>query len=99
MQVWLQNYDPLHNAFLSTVVAACPIIVLLGSIALLRIRIHISAFAGLVVAFLVALLVYRMPPVTAAAAGLYGAAFGLFPISWIVLNVMFLYQLTVHRGL
>jgi lactate permease len=96
---WLQTYDPLHSPVLSTVVAALPVAVLLGSIGLLRIRIHLSALLGLGTALAVALLVYRMPPKAAAAASLFGAAFGLFPIGWIILNVIFLYQLTVKRGL
>jgi lactate permease len=97
--VWLQQYDPLHNAVLSTLLAAVPVVVLLGSIALLRIRIHFSALIGLGAALAVALGVYQMPVKAAAAASLYGAAFGLFPIGWIILNVIFLYQLTVKRGL
>ncbi len=95
---WLQNYDPLHNAFLSTLVAACPVVVLLGSIALLRIRIHFAGLLGLAVALAVALGVYRMPASAAAATTAFGAAFGLFPIGWIILNVIFLYQLTVQGG-
>ncbi len=96
--VWLQNYDPLHNVLLSTLAAACPVVVLLGSIALLRIRIHFAALLGLAVALFVALAAYRMPARAAAATTAYGAAFGLFPIGWIILNVIFLYQLTVKGG-
>ena len=100
MQVpWPQNYDPFQNAFLSTVCAATPVVVLLGAIAFLKIRIHLSAALGLAVALLVALLVYHMPVMAALSATAYGAAFGLFPIGWIILNVIFLYQLTVKRGL
>jgi len=87
---WLQNYNPLGNAFLSTLVAALPIVVLLVSIALLRIRIHFAALLGLAVALGVALGVYRMPAVVAAATTVYGAAFGLFPIGWVILNIIFL---------
>ena len=97
--IWTQNYDPLHNATLSTLYAALPVVVLLVSIAVLRIRVHFSALLGLSVALIVALLVYRMPVKAAAAATIYGAAFGLFPIGWIILNIIFLYQLTVQRGL
>jgi lactate permease len=97
--LWHQTYDPLHSAALSTVVAALPVAVLLGSIALLRIRIHFSAALGLGTALAVALGAYHMPVKAAAAASLYGAAFGLFPIGWIILNVIFLYQLTVKAGL
>ncbi len=97
--LWTQTYDPLGNPFLSTIVAAVPVIVLLGAIALLRIRIHYAALAGVAVALAIAVGIYRMPTGTAAATALYGAAFGLFPIGWIILNVIFLYQLTVERGL
>ncbi|MGO8929093.1 MAG: L-lactate permease [Limisphaerales bacterium] len=97
--LWPQNYDPLNNPVLSTVVAALPVVVLLGSIALLKIRIHFSALLGLGTALAIALWTYHMPAKAACAATLYGAAFGLFPIGWIILNVIFLYQLTVKRGL
>ncbi len=97
--IWTQNYDPLHNATLSTLLAALPLVVLLGSIAILRLRVHLSAGLGLAVALAIALGVFRMPTDAAAATVVYGAAFGLFPIGWIILNVIFLYQLTVQRGL
>ncbi|HEY2952883.1 MAG TPA: L-lactate permease [Verrucomicrobiae bacterium] len=96
---WLQNYDPLDNAFLSTLVAALPIVVLLGSIAVLRIRIHFAALLGLGVALVVAVLVYHMPGKAAVATTVYGACYGLLPIGWIILNLIFLYQLTVEKGL
>ena len=97
-QPWLQNYNPLGNAVLSTLAAGLPIVILLGSIALLRIRIHLSAVLALGVALVVALWCYRMPGKSAVAAAVYGAGFGLFPVGWIVLNVIFLYQLTVRSG-
>ena len=97
--IWPQNYDPLNNALLSTALAALPIIVLLGSIAVFQIRIHLAAIFGLIVAVMVALFVYSMPGPAVAATTLYGSAYGLFPIGWIVLNLIFLYQLTVNKGL
>jgi lactate permease len=96
--IWQQNYDPLHSPVMSTLVAAAPVVVLLGSLGLLRLRIHYAALLGLAVAVAIALGVYGMPPAAAAASALYGAAFGLFPIGWIILNVIFLYRLTVKRG-
>src|SRR5947207_3197527 len=96
---WLQNYDPLGNVFLSTIVAALPVVVLLTAIAFLHIRIHLAALLGLGVALAVALFAYDMPLKAAAATTLYGAAYGLFPIGWIILNLIFLYQLTVRKGL
>jgi len=98
-KTWLQNYDPLNNVFLSTLLAALPIIILLGSIALFKIKIHFAALFGLMIAILVALFVYRMPVSATAATTVYGAAYGLFPIGWIILNLIFLYQLTVNKGL
>ncbi len=97
--IWLQRYDPLHSPFLSTAVAALPVIVLLGSIAVLRFRIHLSALLGLGVALAIALGVYGMPAKAVAATAVFGAAYGLFPIGWIILNLIFLYHLTVSSGL
>src|SRR5438093_5424639 len=99
MDHWLQNYDPLGNAFLSTLVAALPVVVLLGSIALLHIRIHFAALLGLGVALAIALGVYRMPVRLATAAAIFGGAYGLLPIGSIILNLIFLYHLTVKAGL
>lgn len=99
MEFWTQRYDPLGNVVLSTVVAAVPVVVLLGSIALLRIRIHYAALIGLAVAVAIAVGIYKMPVSAASATTVYGAAYGLFPIGWIILNLIFLYQLTVNKGL
>lgn len=97
--IWTQNYDPLGNAVLSTLVASLPVVVLLGAIAWLKIRIHFAALLGLAVALAVAIGIYRMPVSAAAATTLYGGGYGLFPIGWIILNLIFLYQLTVDKGL
>src|SRR5207247_5980671 len=99
MEHWLQNYDPLANAFLSTIVAALPVVVLLIAIAIFRIRIHYSALLGLAVALAGAVFVYKMPVAAVAASTIYGTSYGLFPIGWIILNLIFLYQLTVKKGL
>jgi len=96
---WLQNYDPLHSVALSTAVAALPIVVLLSAIGVFKIRIHFAALLGLATALTIAIFVFGMPAGAAAATAVYGAGFGLFPIGWIILNLIFLYQLTVDRGL
>jgi lactate permease len=98
-QIWSQNYDPFNNALISTLLAALPIIVLLGSIAIFHIRIHLAAVFGLIVAIGVAIFAFNMPLTSVTATTLYGGAYGLFPIGWIVLNLIFLYQLTVNKGL
>ena len=96
--IWSQSYDPLGAPWLSTLVAAVPLFVLLGGLALLRWRAPVAALAGLVAALLVAILAFGMPAGRALAAAGYGAAYGLMPIGWIVLNVLFMYQLTLDRG-
>jgi len=96
---WSQIYDPFNNAVVSTLAAALPIVVLLGTLGSLRIKAHYAALLGLSTASAIALLVFRMPAGAALAAAANGAAFGLLPIGWIILNVLFLYQLTVENGL
>ena len=96
--VWTQVYDPLGNPWLSTLCAAIPIIVLLGSLAFFRVAAHWAAILGLVSALIVAIAVYNMPGSMAGWSAIYGALFGLLPIGWIVLNIIFLYQLTKRKG-
>jgi lactate permease len=96
---WMQNYDPLGSAVWSTVMAVAPAALLLVGMTVFRWRIHTSAFVGLGAALAVAVAGYRMPFEIAVGAAVYGALFGAFPIGWIILNVIFLYQLTVERGL
>jgi len=83
---------------LSAVVAALPVAVLLGMLAFARARAHWAAVAGLATSLAVAVLVFRMPPLLAATAALDGAAYGLFPIGWIVLCAIFVYDITVQSG-
>jgi lactate permease len=95
---WHQVYDPVHVAWLSTLLAALPIIVLLGGLAVFRLRAHVAALLGLGTALAVSVAVFTMPPGLALRTAAMGAAYGLFPIGWIILNVIFLYQLTVETG-
>src|SRR3954468_21684709 len=95
---WQQVYNPLGSAFASTVVAAIPVVVLLGCIASGRVKSHYAAVIALAVAFIVATVAVGMPAALAARAIAFGAAYGLLPICWIVLNILFLYQLTAQQG-
>ena len=95
---WSQNYDPLGNLVISSCIAAVPVVVLLGLLAFWHVRAQLAAGAGLLTALGIAVLVYGMPAGLAGMAAVNGAVFGLFPIGWIVLNAMFVYNLSVETG-
>ena len=97
--MWNQIYDPLHSAVFSTLIAALPLVVLLGLLARHGVRAHYAALLGLAAALAVAIAVQGMPTGMALRAAAFGAAYGLFPIGWIVLNVLFLHALASDRGL
>jgi lactate permease len=95
---WIQVYDPLGSAWLSTLAAALPIVLLLVALAVLEWKAHWAALSGLAAALLISVVIYGMPVPAAAATAVYGAAYGLFPIGWIILAAVFLYNLTVRTG-
>jgi len=96
--MWNQVYNPFGNAALSTVAAAIPVILLLVLIASGKVKAHIAAIVALVVANLIAIFVFTMPANMSIRASLLGVVVGFFPIGWIVLNVIFMYQLTLKSG-
>jgi len=95
---WTQNYDPIGHPWLSTLLAAFPILILLGLLAGLKIQPHLCAIAGAAAALLCAAFVFKMPVPLAAASFGYGVAFGLLKIIWIVIAAVFLYDITVETG-
>jgi lactate permease len=95
---WTQVYDPLGYWWLSTLLAALPIVVLLGLLAGLKVRPHLCAIAGAATAVLVAMIVFQMPALLAISSFFYGAAFGLLKIVWIVIAAVFLYDISVETG-
>jgi lactate permease len=96
---WSQNYAPIGDSIaISALVASLPVVTLLGLLAFWHVRAQIAALAGLAVAALIAIVVYRMPAQLTLASAVYGAAFGLFPIGWIILNALFIYTLSVETG-
>jgi lactate permease len=96
--MWNQVYNPFGNATLSTIAAALPVVTLLVLIASNKVKAHIAAIAALIVANLVAIYIFTMPAGMSLRATVLGAVTGFFPIGWIVLNVIFLYRLTVEKG-
>ena len=96
--MWNQVYDPFNNWIFSTLSAALPVVTLLVLIASNKVKAHIAAIIALIVANLVAIFIFTMPSGLALRATVLGAVTGFFPIGWIVLNVIFLYRLTVEKG-
>jgi lactate permease len=95
---WTQVYDPAGHWWLSTLIAALPIIVLLGLLAGFKVRAHLCAIAGAATAVIVAIIAFKMPAVLALSSFLYGSAFGLLKIVWIVIAAVFLYDISVATG-
>eukprot|EP01037_Dinobryon_pediforme_P010080 gene10079-10148_t len=96
--MWSQVYNPFGNAALSTLAAAIPVVSLLVLIATGKLQAHIAALVALAIGLLVAIFAFTMPAGLALRAAGFGAISGLFPIGWIILNVIFLYRLTVEKG-
>ncbi|HXC87474.1 MAG TPA: L-lactate permease [Candidatus Cybelea sp.] len=95
---WNQIYDPLGHWWLSTIVAALPVVVLLGLLAGFKVRAHLCAIAGAATAILCAILVFHMPTQMAVSSFLYGSAYGLLKIVWIVIAAVLLYDISVETG-
>jgi len=96
--MWNQVYNPFNNSTISTLAAALPVVTLLILIASNKVKAHIAALVALIVANFVAIVLFTMPADMSLRATVLGAVTGFFPIGWIVLNVIFLYRLTVAKG-
>ncbi|AHY54646.1 L-lactate permease [Bradyrhizobium japonicum] len=96
--MWNQIYNPLNNAGLSTIAAAIPVVSLLVMIASGRVKAHIAAVIAVIITNLITIFVFTMPAGMSIRASILGVVTGFFPIGWIVLNVIFLYQVTVSTG-
>lgn len=96
--MWNQVYNPFNSSTISTLVAAIPVVVLLVLIATNKVKAHIAAIIALVLANLVAIYAFTMPANMSLRASALGIVTGFFPIGWIVLNVIFMYRLTVDSG-
>ncbi len=95
---WLQIYDPMGNMALSALIAGIPLYILLYLLGIKRTPGHVAAAVGLVAAALVAIFVWQMPASLAISSILSGAAFGVFPIVWIVITAIWVYNMTVESG-
>ena len=98
MQPWMQIYDPLGNLWLSSLVAALPIIFFFVALAVLRMKGHVAGTITVAIALAVAIFFYKMPVEMALASAGYGFLYGLWPIAWIIIAAVFLYKITVKTG-
>ncbi|MCM0754836.1 lactate permease LctP family transporter [Desulfovibrio aminophilus] len=98
MENWIQAYNPLGSILVSALVAGIPLYILFFMLAVKRMAGHKAAIAATVVAVLLAIFVWGMPAGLAINATVYGAAFGLFPIVWIVITAIWIYNMTVESG-
>ena len=96
--LWQQIYNPFGNMTISTLLGAVPVVVMLVGLGFLHLKAHIAAGAGLLAALAIAIFAYGMPASMAGNAAFYGGLTGLLPIGWIVLNIIFLHQLTEQNG-
>ena len=96
--MWNQVYNPFGNSALSTIAAAIPVVTLLVLIASGKVKAHVAAIVALMLANLIAIFVFTMPAGMSIRASILGIVSGFFPIGWIVLNVIYLYQVTVATG-
>ncbi|MES2149593.1 MAG: lactate permease LctP family transporter [Pseudomonadota bacterium] len=98
MQAWQQIYTPLGSLGLSALAAGIPIIFFFIALAGLRIKGHVAAAITLLLALGVAIFAYGMPVPQALAAAGYGFAYGIWPISWIIVTAVFLYKIVDRMG-
>lgn len=98
MTQWTQIYDPLGNIWLSALVAFLPILCFLVSLLVFKLKGYVAAFFTVVLASVLALLVYDMPFSLIGASFVQGFAQGMWPIAWIIIAAIFLYKLSVKSG-
>ncbi len=97
--VWQQLYTPLWNSLVwSALAAAIPIIFFFAALTVLKLKGHVAAFGTLILALLVAIVVYQMPASLALSSAVHGFFYGLWPVAWIIITAVFLYRITVESG-
>lgn len=96
--IWVQNYDPFGNVWLSAAIALIPVIFFLVTLGVLRWKAHVAGFSTALLAGILAVLAFGMPAGKAAVAGINGFLYGMWPIAWIIIAAVFLYKLAVNSG-
>ncbi|UXN06740.1 L-lactate permease [Bartonella sp. HY761] len=95
---WVQNYMPVGNLWVSSIIAAIPILFFFIALTMLRMKGYLAGTITVLLTFLIAIIVYKMPISAALASGVYGFFYGLWPIAWIIVGAVFLYKISVATG-
>lgn len=95
---WTQSVDPLHQPVLSALVAIVPVVVIFWALIIKKMKGYKASLLATIVAVLIAIFIYRMPPKLALLSTAHGILYGLFPICWIVITVIYLFNITVKSG-
>src|SRR3954470_24260363 len=96
--MWNQIYNPLGSAALSTIAAAIPVVTLLVLIASGKVKAHIAAIVAVIVTNLITIFIFTMPAGMSIRAAAVGGVARFFPIGWVLLNVIFPFQITLATG-
>ncbi len=96
--IWTQIIDPLNNISLSAIVAALPIFFIFWALIIKKMKGYLASVLTTAIAVIVAIVVYRMPVKLALLSTTHGALYGLFPICWIIITAVFIYNITVKSG-
>lgn len=95
---WTQVIDPLNNLGLSALVAAVPILFIFWALIIKKMKGYLASLLTTLVAIIFALFVYGMPFKLVVSSTVHGALYGLFPICWVIIGAVFLYNVTVKSG-
>ena len=95
---WVQNYMPVGGLWVSSIIAVIPILFFFVALTFLRMKGYLAGTITVLLTFLIAIFIYKMPISSALASGVYGFFYGLWPIAWIIVGAVFLYKVSVATG-
>lgn len=95
---WTQEVNPLNTIAISAIVAAVPIIFIFWALIIKKMKGYMASLFTAIVAIIIAILVYGMPVKLSLLSTLHGALYGFFPICWIIIGAVFLYNVSVKAG-
>jgi lactate permease len=98
LMAWTQEVNPFHNIALSAFAAVIPVIFIFWALVIKKMKGYMASLLTMIICILIAVLIYHMPVGLSLLSGLHGALYGFFPICWIIISAVFLYNITVVSG-